>query len=72
MTDNELLTLGQVALRLGCGLLPWHLDRLCSRELVPYRRAGRLRLIREPDLGAVLTAARAAGYVRENKELVPA
>ncbi len=64
MQSDALLTLGQTALAIGGGLLPWHLDRLCARDAVPYQRAGRLRLIRKGDLDAVRAAAREAGYLR--------
>lgn len=68
MSDSEqLLTLGEVSLRIGRGLLPWHMDRLCSRAAVPFQRAGRMRLIRAGDLDAVREAARTAGYLREQR-----
>jgi hypothetical protein len=63
MGEEQLLTLGETALRLG--VLPWCLDRLCTRGAIPFRRAGRMRLVRVADLDAVRTAAEKAGYVRD-------
>lgn len=63
MDAGELLTLGLVAVRIGNGLMPHHVQRLCTRGAVPFQRAGRLRLIRAADLPAVRRAAEKAGYV---------
>lgn len=60
---EQMLTLGQVAKRLGC--LRWQVQRLFEREMLPDRyRVGLLRVVPESELDDVRRAAREAGYVK--------
>lgn len=70
MTETRFLSTGQAALRLGC--LPWHLDTLIKRHLVPApERVGRCRLIPVDQLPALTEALRAAGYLAALEPAAP-
>ena len=62
--DSQLdfLTFGLAAVKLGGGVQHHHLDRLALRGAIPYRRAGRIRLISLSDLEAVRAVCAKAGY----------
>lgn len=60
-----LLTLGQIAERFHVAL--WKVARLANMDRLPVVRAGRLRVVREEDLGAVEEQLRLAGYLDASK-----
>jgi hypothetical protein len=68
-TQSELLTLGLAAVRIGGGVQHHHLDRLAQRGAIPFRRAGRLRLVEAHDLEVVREACERAGYFRPATEV---
>jgi hypothetical protein len=64
MQEQEQLTLGLAAVRVGGGVQFHHLDRLARRGLIPHTKAGRIRLVRVDDLPAIRAACERAGYLR--------
>lgn len=71
-SESDRLTTGLAAVRIGGGLMPHHVDRLCRRGLVPHETCGKLRLILIADLPAVRAAAVEAGYLRADGATAPA
>jgi|GEM_PF-6588745 len=67
MQDNH-LTLGLAAIRIGGGVQVHHLQRLARRNQIPYSRAGRVRLVRVADLPVIREACARAGYFRTAQE----
>ncbi len=60
--DPVVMTLGDVARRLGCHV--WQVRRLYERSLLPEPpRVGSYRVVHGPDLPRVAEALRAAGYL---------
>ena len=63
MSEPALLTIGEVARRLGCD--SWHVRRVYERGLMPpAQRVGRHRAVPLGDLPAMKKALLAAGYLR--------
>ncbi len=59
---SKYLTLGQVALQLGC--LTWQIQRLYQRGILPEPpRLGQHRLVTEKDLPKIRKALLEAGYL---------
>jgi hypothetical protein len=62
MDSQTVLTLGQVAKRLGVQV--WQVGKIYERRLLPEpRRAGILRIVAEDDLPAIEAALRKANYL---------
>ena len=69
--DSTVLTLGDVARRLGCR--PWQVRRLYERGLLPEpTRVGTYRVVHHRDLAAVTAALRDAGYLPAAATAAPA
>jgi hypothetical protein len=62
--DPNNLTFGPAAGRIGNGAMPYHLDKLAKRKLIPFERAGRFRFVRVADLPKIKKALIAAGYIQ--------
>lgn len=56
------LTLGVVAQMLR--VREYHIHRLCTKEIIPFTRVGRLRLFRRADLDAIRAQCEQAGYLQ--------
>jgi DNA-binding transcriptional MerR regulator len=64
MREHPLLTVGDVAARLG--VEPWQIRRLFERGILPPApRVGPYRVIAVADLPKVEAAMREAGYLKE-------
>ena len=62
MMHIDVNTIGDLARRFGCPV--WAIRRLFERGLLPEPpRVGPYRVVAEPDVPAVETALRAAGYL---------
>lgn len=59
--SRRMLTLGEVADRLGCQL--WHVQRVFDHGLMPDRRLGRTRYVYEDELPAVRQALHNEGRI---------
>jgi hypothetical protein len=68
---QEQLTLGLAAVRIGCGVQVHHLARLANQGLIPFTRAGRIRLVRVDDLPAIRAACERAGYPARRRSPMP-
>lgn len=64
---KEMLTLGIAATRIGGGVQVHHLARLCERGLIPFIRAGRIRLVRVDDLDHIRAVCEGIGYFRDEE-----
>lgn len=70
MVAQTQVTIGVGATKVGPPIQWFHIDRLCRRGLIPYTRAGRIRLIALSDLELIREACRKAGYLKVESEVV--
>lgn len=60
--ETELTTFGPCAVALG--VQPHHIERLAERDQIPYRRAGRVRVVNVSDYPVIRAALVRAGYLK--------